>query len=112
MGFRKENSLNRLSLNDITDDAIGAVAQQVTGEHARCGDHTGCHQQTCTVCGKVFVSARPQALYCSPRCKRAVLLRRRHEAKAIVWLQTDAAQDAHVGPGAASVAAGEEGANG
>ncbi|MBE3099435.1 MAG: recombinase family protein, partial [Planctomycetes bacterium] len=77
--------MNRLSLNDITDDAIGAVAQQVTGEHARCGDRAGGYQRTCPVCGKVFVAARPQALYCSPRCKRAVLLRRCHEAEAIVW---------------------------
>ena len=38
------------------------------------------HQRTCTVCGSGFMAARPQALYCSPQCKRAVLLRRRHEA--------------------------------
>jgi ribosomal protein S27AE len=37
------------------------------------------HQRTCTVCGKVFMAMRHQALYCSPRCKQAVLLRRRHE---------------------------------
>ena len=71
--------MNRLNLNDITDTAIGAVAQQITGEHARCGGPAGNHQRTCAVCGKAFVAARPQALYCSPQCKRAVLLRRRHE---------------------------------
>ena len=43
-------------------------------------DRAGYYQRTCTVCGKAFVAARPQTLYGSPRCKRAVLLRRRHEA--------------------------------
>jgi len=38
------------------------------------------HQLTCAVCGRVFASARPQALYCSSGCKQAVLLQRRHEA--------------------------------
>jgi len=41
---------------------------------------TGGHQRTCRVCGAVFIAARPHALYCSPRCKRAVLLRKRHAA--------------------------------
>ena len=35
-------------------------------------------QRTCTVCGEVFAAARPQALYCSPRCKQAILLRQVH----------------------------------
>ena len=38
------------------------------------------HQRTCTVCSKTFMAARQQALYCSPTCKRTVLLQRRHEA--------------------------------
>ena len=40
---------------------------------------TGRYRQACRVCGATFVAARPQALYCSSRCKRAVLLRKRHE---------------------------------
>lgn len=93
--------------------AEDAVTQpQVAEAHGSSGDRAGCYQRTCQVCGKVFVAAKPQALYCSPRCKQAVLLRRRHEAEAIAWRQIDAAQTAHVGPGAANVAAGEEGANG
>ena len=57
------------------------VEQAPSGLHTRTdGDHAGCHQRTCQVCGKVFASARPQALYCSSRCRQAVLLRRRHEA--------------------------------
>lgn len=43
------------------------------------GNHAGSHLRTCTVCGKVFMAMRPQALYCSPRCKQAVLLSRRHK---------------------------------
>ena len=41
---------------------------------------TGRHQRACRVCGATFMAARPQGLYCSPACKRAALLRRRHEA--------------------------------
>jgi len=37
-------------------------------------------QQTCAVCGRTFTTARPHARYCSPTCKRTVLLRKRHEA--------------------------------
>jgi len=33
----------------------------------------------CAVCGRRFVAARPWARYCSAACKRAVLLRKRHE---------------------------------
>lgn len=33
----------------------------------------------CSVCGKAFIAARPQALYCSATCKRTALLRKRHE---------------------------------
>jgi predicted nucleic acid-binding Zn ribbon protein len=43
-------------------------------------DSTNGYTLTCVVCGQGFVAARPQALYCSPRCKQAVLLRRRHDA--------------------------------
>ena len=39
----------------------------------------GRHALTCRVCGRMFRSARPQSLYCSPTCKRTVLLRKRHE---------------------------------
>jgi len=51
------------------------MSQFVNGHRRTTG-----HQRTCTVCGKAFVATRPQALYCSPPCKQAVLLRRRHEA--------------------------------
>jgi predicted nucleic acid-binding Zn ribbon protein len=51
------------------------MSQFVNGHRRTTG-----HQRTCTVCGKAFAAARPQALYCSPRCKQTVLLRRRHEA--------------------------------
>ena len=37
-------------------------------------------QRTCAVCGKAFVTVKSPALYCSPSCKRAVLLRKRHVA--------------------------------
>ena len=40
----------------------------------------GLVQRSCHVCGATFAAARPQALYCSAACKRAVLLRKRHEA--------------------------------
>jgi len=33
----------------------------------------------CSVCGKAFIAARPQALYCSATCKRTALLRKRHQ---------------------------------
>jgi len=49
---------------------------QFVDSHSR----TAGHQRTCTVCGRGFLAARPQALYCSSRCKQAILLRRRHEA--------------------------------
>jgi predicted RNA-binding Zn-ribbon protein involved in translation (DUF1610 family) len=45
------------------------------------GTSTGRHPRTCTVCGSGFVAARPQAVYCSPQCKRTILLRKRHEAR-------------------------------
>jgi hypothetical protein len=44
-------------------------------------DTTGCYRRTCTVCGSNFIAARPQARYCSPRCKTAVLLRKRHATR-------------------------------
>ena len=37
-------------------------------------------QRTCAVCGRTFTAAKAHALYCSAACKRAVLLRKRHEA--------------------------------
>ena len=37
-------------------------------------------QQTCRVCGKSFATVKSHALYCSPSCKRIVLLRKRHAA--------------------------------
>lgn len=40
---------------------------------------TGLVQRACRVCGATFASTRPQARYCSPKCKRSVLLQRRHE---------------------------------
>ena len=35
-------------------------------------------QRTCAVCGKNFTALKTHALYCSPTCKRIVLLRKRH----------------------------------
>lgn len=36
-------------------------------------------QRACLVCSNTYASAMPQAKYCSPKCKRTVLLRKRHE---------------------------------
>jgi len=37
-------------------------------------------QRTCVICGRPFTAFKPHAHYCSPACKRTVLLRKRHEA--------------------------------
>lgn len=41
---------------------------------------TGLHQRACAVCGTAFSAGTLWARYCSPTCKRAVLLRNRHAA--------------------------------
>jgi predicted nucleic acid-binding Zn ribbon protein len=33
----------------------------------------------CRLCGRIFTASRPQALYCSAKCKSAALLRKRRE---------------------------------
>jgi predicted nucleic acid-binding Zn ribbon protein len=47
----------------------------LTERHGKVGHYP----RTCSICGKAFAAARPQTLYCSPRCRQTVLLRRRHE---------------------------------
>jgi len=64
---------------NVLDAETPVAQQQAVGAPAR-HSSPAYHQRTCSVCGKAFTAARPQALYCSPRCKQTVLLRRRHEA--------------------------------
>jgi len=50
--------------------------------HARYGgDHTGCYQRQCSVCGKVFYAGMPHASLCSERCNQDAVLARRREAR-------------------------------
>jgi predicted nucleic acid-binding Zn ribbon protein len=37
-------------------------------------------QRTCAVCGRPFTAFKSHGRYCSPACKRTVLLRKRREA--------------------------------
>ena len=50
-------------------------------EHARYGDHTGCYQRQCYVCGMTFYAAKPHAELCSERCNQTATLRRRHASQ-------------------------------
>ena len=43
--------------------------------------NTVLHPRVCAVCGTAFSASTPWARYCSPTCKRAVLLRNRHAAR-------------------------------
>lgn len=48
-------------------------------DHMKLGAIRASHTRTCAICGTVFTASRPHARYCSPTCKRSVLLRKRRE---------------------------------
>lgn len=49
--------------------------------HAQFGEHYGCYERECYVCGKVFYAGMPHAVLCSERCNQRATLQRRRAAR-------------------------------
>jgi len=60
---------------------VPSIQAALAEDYARYGEHTGCYQCGCYVCGRLFYAARPHAVLCSERCNQDATLKRRREAR-------------------------------